>query len=224
MVRAVVAHAVPVVCGVGHEADVTLADFAADVRAPTPSAAAEIVVPDRVDAIARAKALGRRLDGLATARLRAAVGEVSAERRALDRLGPGAQLAAARERVGLLLDRATRAIGDRLVVGRQTTDRLSPRLSTILPGRLARDRATLARFDRMDPLVARRVAGARASLDNSVAALSVLGPQATLERGYAIVRRSVDATIVRDPSDAPAGTRLAVRVARGNLPATVDPG
>jgi exodeoxyribonuclease VII large subunit len=76
----------------------------------------------------------------------------------------------------------------------------------------------------MDPLIARRVAGARASLDNSVAALSVLGPQATLERGYAIVRRSVDATIVRDPSDAPAGTRLAVRVARGNLPATVDPG
>ena len=224
VVRAVVAHAVPVVCGVGHEADVTLADFAADVRAPTPSAAAEIVVPDRVDAIARAKALGRRLDGLATARLRAALSEVSAERRALDRLGPGAQLAAARERVGLLLDRATRAIGDRLVVGRQTTDRLSPRLSTILPGRLARDRATLARFDRMDPLIARRVAGARASLDNSVAALSVLGPQATLERGYAIVRRSVDATIVRDPSDAPAGTRLAVRVARGNLPATVDPG
>jgi exodeoxyribonuclease VII, large subunit len=223
VVRAVVAHAVPLVCGVGHEADVTLADFAADVRAPTPSAAAEIVVPDRLEAIAGVRALGRRLDASATARIRAVAREVTAERRALDRLGPGAQLASARERVGLLLDRATRAVGDRLVVERQTTDRLGPRLATILPGRLARDRAQLGRFERMDPLIARRVARARASLDNAVAALSVLGPQATLERGYAIVRRASDDSIVRDPSDAPPGTRLAVRVAHGELPASVDP-
>ena len=64
---------------------------------------------------------------------------------------------------------------------------------------------------------------ARAGLETATAALDVLAPQRTLERGYAIVRRSADGTIVRDPLEAPAGTRLAVIVAAGELPATVDP-
>jgi exodeoxyribonuclease VII large subunit len=223
VVRAVVAHALPVVCGVGHEADVTLADFAADVRAPTPSAAAEIVVPDRLEALGAVRSLGRRLDASISARVRYAAREVAAERRALDRLGPGAQLASTRERVGLLLDRATRAINDRIVVERQSAGRLGPRLDAVLPGRLARGRAQLERFERVDAIVVRRVARARASLDSSVAALHVLGPQATLERGYAIVRRASDDRIVRDPAEAPPGTRLAVRVALGELPASADP-
>jgi exodeoxyribonuclease VII large subunit len=223
VVRAVVAHALPLVCGVGHEADVTLSDFAADVRAPTPSAAAEIVVPDRQEALGGVRAVGRRLDAAATARVRAASREVAGERRALDRLGPGAQLATARERVGLLLDRATRAISDRIVVERQVTGRLGPRLGAILPGRLASDRAQLGRFERIHGLGGRRVARGRASLDSAMAALHVLGPQATLERGYAIVRRAPDERIVRDPAEAPPGTRLTVRLARGELPATADP-
>lgn len=223
VVRAVVAHSLPLVCGVGHEADVTLADFAADVRAPTPSAAAEIVVPDRLEALAGVRAMGRRLDGAASACVRSASREVAAERRALDRLGPGAQLVSARERVGLLLDRATRAISDRIVVERQAAGRLGPRLGSILPGRLAHDRAQLERFERIDELAGRRVARARASLDSAIAALHVLGPQATLERGYAIVRRAADERIVRDPAEAPSGTHLTVRVAHGELPATVDP-
>ena len=201
VVRAVVAHTVPVVCGVGHEVDVTLADFAADVRAATPSAAAEIVVPDRTEFAAKLATSGRRLATGASGLIAAASREVTAERRALDRLSPTAQLAMARERSGLLLDRATRA----------------------LTARVARDRGRIPPPVRLDAAAARRTTAARSALDAAGAALDVLAPQRTLERGYAIVRRAADGSIVRDPVEAPAGTRLAVRVAAGELPATVDP-
>jgi exodeoxyribonuclease VII large subunit len=198
VVRAIVAHRLPVVSGVGHEVDVTLADFAADVRAPTPSAAAELVVPDRVELAA---ALGRGADRMHAAAARVIGGaqrEVEAERRALDRLQPQARLAASRERAGDLLDRATRAIRLRIGEGRARQERFA---------------------DALPALATRRLTRARGTLDSAASALAVLGPNATLERGYAIVR-AADGAIVRDP--APAGSRLSIRVARGEFPATAD--
>jgi exodeoxyribonuclease VII large subunit len=199
VVRAVVAHPLPVVCGVGHEVDVTLADFAADLRAPTPSAAAELVVPERADL---AGSLRRALDRLGAAGSRlvaAAARDLDGERRALERLDPVARLATARERVGLLIDRASRSVTDRVAGDATRVERAGERLPAA---------------------VSARIAAAGSVLGSTSAALAVLGPQSTLDRGYAIVRRSADGSIVRDPVDAPAGTRLSVRVARGDIPAT----
>ncbi len=201
VVRAVVGHPIPVVCGVGHEIDVTLADFAADVRAPTPSAAAEIVVPDRTEMSAALRRAGARLSAVTAARLSSATRDLSAERRALERVGPANRLVASREQVGLLFDRATRA----------------------LDARLGRDRGRLERAASVLPrLTQGRLTAARASLDASAAALAVLGPQATLDRGYAIVRRRPDGAIIRAAGDAPVGTGVDIRVATGTIGATVD--
>jgi exodeoxyribonuclease VII large subunit len=73
---------------------------------------------------------------------------------------------------------------------------------------------------RLRPVVALRLGAAHAALDSGAAALAVLGPQATLDRGYAIVRRADDGRILRRSEEAPAGASLAIRLAAGELGAT----
>lgn len=200
VVRAVVEHPVPVICGVGHEVDVTLADFAADVRAPTPSAAAELAVPDRAAVFSDLALLSRRLARGAEAVLQRPRQLLGEERRALERLRPDAVLAAERQRAGLLLDRATRVLAARLG---SEAERLSG-----LRSRLA-------------DLVGRYLAGRRGVLDTVAAGLGALDPYATLERGYAIVR-GPDGAILREATRAHEGEALAIRLARGELDARVE--
>jgi exodeoxyribonuclease VII large subunit len=200
VVRAVATHPCPVVVGVGHETDVTLAEFAADVRAATPSVAAELAVPSRDEQSARLGVLGGRLTGSAQRAIADPRRRLDAERRALDGLHPRAYLDAERERIGLLLDRATRATQGRLEVD---------------GGRLARAN------DRMPMLLSRSLVRARSDLARQAAGLSALSPFSTLERGYAIVRDG-DGLIVRDAVRVAPSDPLSVRLARGEVDVRVE--
>lgn len=116
--RAIAASDTPVVSGVGHEIDFTLADFAADVRAPTPSAAAELITPDG-DALRQVvDALAARSTQILTERLLSERGRLEAVRRALRALSPAAKLARAREQVRDLGARLSRAMSGQIALDR----------------------------------------------------------------------------------------------------------
>lgn len=131
--RAIAASRTPVVCGVGHETDFSLADFAADVRAPTPSAAAEIVIPDqaevRTQVVERSTALIATIErSIEQQRWR-----LMEQTRALRHLSPAVQLVQARQRVDDLVERAWKSVHHRLRLRRQQMDGLAGQLVGMSP-------------------------------------------------------------------------------------------
>jgi exodeoxyribonuclease VII large subunit len=174
--RAIAACRHPIVCGVGHETDFTIADFAADVRASTPTAAAELAVPDQADLRRRVRAHAVQVEEQVLRRLAEARQSLEREGRSLARLSPRGRIEAERQRL----------------------DELSRRASQALLHSLALRRAALGR--------------ARAQM-------LALSPQATLERGYAIVRREDTGVVVRSVQQAQAGDDLRIQVQDGELTA-----
>ena len=149
--RAVAASRIPTVCGVGHETDFSLADFAADVRAPTPSAAAELVTPERAELHAYVSGWSA---ALATA-LRIEIGErrwrLAEMSRALRHLSPASLLAQIRQRTDDLLMRAESAVHHNLTVRRERLSGLSGRLTAVSPlGTLERGYAVVRHRDAGD--------------------------------------------------------------------------
>ncbi len=177
--RAIVASPVPVVSAVGHETDVTIADFVADARAPTPTAAAQLVVPDRGELLAAVATRAAALRMGLRRRLETERAEVRRLALHLHQLAPRRRLESLRERIGGFARRLALAAGSTLERRR---------------GRLGR----------------------------AVARLDSLSPLAVLERGYALVWRDRDGTLVRDADALGDGERLRLRFARGETHARVE--
>jgi exodeoxyribonuclease VII large subunit len=217
--RAIAASRIPVISAVGHETDVTLADLVADVRAPTPSAAAEMVVVSRRDMVDRVAALRARLAG--STRLR--FGEA---RRRLDRLAAARGLAAVERRVRdamLEVDDLGARLRARLDARvRDENHRLAILAQRMTPARLAdrvvarRDRnADLAERLRMASMGGLRRGGER--LGGLLGRLRALSPLEVLARGYAVCYAVPGGAILKAAAGSRVGDRVRVRLHRGRL-------
>jgi exodeoxyribonuclease VII large subunit len=221
VVRAIAASPVPIVSAVGHETDFTIADFAADLRAPTPSAAAELTVRKKenlLDALtAVEQRLGRglhfrvvrtaqRLDD-AGYRAKEGVSRSIRDRRAqwqaldarLRKQDPKVALVTAHRSLDELVER----------LGRSAAQHLNARKELL-------ERATL----RIGDVTARRLLARQTKLERLRAELQQLSPLRVLERGYAIVQNEAG-TAVQSVDDAKVGEALRIRLARGRLGARV---
>lgn len=225
VVRAVRACTVPLICAVGHEVDVTLSDLAADMRAATPSAAAELAVPDRQAVGAQLQHQERRLTGYLQRRLRELIQSTDWIAHRLQRVHPGRRLLERREKLGALARRQALAVSGQFSARRRRLQHAASRLMAANPRRrLERERQSLAthrgRLRRAASGQFHRLRGRYLGVRRALAAV---GPQATLNRGYAVLRHASDGRVIRDPRQAPAGTRLEALLARGRLLARVEP-
>ncbi len=221
--RAIAASALPVVSAVGHEIDFTIADFAADLRAPTPSAAAELIAPDTA-------ALRERLDAAAEGFERELRDRIERARERLELFASGTlakeprrRLLDARQRLDLAQESLSRGAAGGLRVFRARLDEegCCLRASGLQPLLDLRAQAVGALREKLGVLFCCEQGKVKARLHAAEGLLRVLGPQATLERGYSITTDE-RGNVIRRVGDAAAGQRIVTRLGDGELSSVVD--
>jgi len=222
--RAVAAVGTPIIVGVGHETDFTIADFAADLRAPTPSQAAELAVPDCAEWRVRLRRAAAHLERAAARRVRADAQRLSALEHRLSRCHPGLLLRQKAQRADELDVRLRRALARVLDERRARLSRLAAAVSAKNPRHRVAAAAQRRRFatERLERAMPHRVQRLGPRLAMTERALRSLSPLATLDRGYAIVSRRDDGHVLTDSAEISPGAGIVVRLARGRLAATVD--
>jgi exodeoxyribonuclease VII large subunit len=221
--RAIHACDIPVISAVGHEIDFTIADFVADRRAPTPSAAAELASPDRQEWQQHIGHLAARLQGRMRETLAGRRQALTWLEKHLQQLHPGQSLRQQAQRLDELERRSLAMLHSTLASRQAALAALHGRLQLHSPaGRIGelelRWRSAARRLgSAMQAILTAR----RQALAVNSRALNAISPLATLERGYAIVS-TPDGTILRDARNVQPGARISARLGKGQLACTVD--
>lgn len=222
VVRAIARSRVPVVSAVGHEIDVTLSDFAADHRAPTPSAAAEAVVPVLAEIMERLDELARRLRRLVDTML-----QMQRHRfeRSLSVLGETRfRIQAQAQRLDELQDGLTRALTAQLtVLQRELVERRHLLLAQGPRNRIERFLVVIPQLcKRLEQEARRGLMSRRQSVAMQMAALDALSPLAILQRGFSIVHTISNRKVLRRASEVTVGEAVEVTLAEGQLVCQVE--
>ena len=221
--RAIRACRLRVVSGVGHEIDFTIADLAADARAPTPSGAAELVVPDRNACLEVLARTALRLDAGMRRELRANGARFEGTERRLQLAHPGVRLQQQMQRLDDLAQRLSGAARAGLHRDQMRVAQSITRLVRRSPDRVVREyRARHQGVEaRLDHAAKECLSRAQHRLALAQRALNTVSPLATLTRGFAIVTRAAGGALLTDAAAVPAGEEIEARLARGSLRARV---
>jgi exodeoxyribonuclease VII large subunit len=222
LARAIHACPIPIVCGVGHETDVSIADFVADARAPTPTAAAEMLSPNQSDWQLALEQKEQRLVRLLRDRLRTA-------QQRLDYLST--RLVHPRERLARLNERL-QSLGTRLRLAQfHVREHSAHSLHALHARLLQRNPQTQLREQQLrnhhlhthlGNAMRRVLERAREHLARTAQALDTLSPLATLARGYAILEKPASGAVIRNASDVRRGDAVRARLAHGALDCRVE--
>ena len=220
--RAVYRSKIPIISAIGHETDWTICDFVADLRAPTPSAAAELVIASSDELRGRIETLSGRLRRSVENLLAGHDGRIEGLRRALH--DPRTMLGHLAQRMDDLAGRLEMALNAAVSRRRNRFERLQDALQHNDPqGKIAalRQRITLLSV-RAEGLLAQRLELLRQRFGDNAARLEVLSPLKTLARGYAIATRCSDGTVVTDAGSLATGEQLLLKLYRGQARCRVE--
>ena len=217
--RAIAKSPVPVIAAVGHETDVTIADFVADVRAPTPSAAAELVVSRKDEFFGRIDRLSDRLRAAARGRVQRLSRRVHVADSRPAFAGQPGRVAMRGRHAAELTHALARLVRASLATRDRRLHQLERQLTTFDAGRrLAAIRTRLVTSDgRMRSAATRRQDRARAQFQETAGRLDTLSPLAVLGRGYAVAWNADKTRVLRDGSAVAPGDTVHVTLARGEL-------
>ncbi len=222
--RAIYASRLPVVSAVGHEIDFTISDFVADLRAPTPSAAAEAVSPDRTEWLDRLEQLGSRLQRSLNHRLSHTTDRIRFLEKRLTQLHPTQRLQSQHQRLDELELRLNRAFWQAMNNLDQRLSRQRVRLMGTRPDQQLRWLDTRCNHfgQRLRAAMQRHLDLRHHRFIHLSQELQAVSPLATLARGYSITTQAESSAIVMTCQDAPPGTRIKTHLAHGDLISIVE--